>query len=109
MPYVDNDSRQNIGDGYTPDCAGLLNYVLSQHIDEYISDNGLNYQTLNDISGVLTNLNLEVYRRITAPYEDKKIKDNGDVFHKALALLKKALKAVVNPSVAPQYDHSDMD
>jgi hypothetical protein len=91
MPYVDSNDRQNLGDGYTPENAGQLNYMLAQVVDQYIEDKGLSYQTLNDVAGVLNCLNLEIYRRITAPYENVKISANGDVFHKALALLKKAV------------------
>lgn len=110
MPYVDAEARDRLAHGGTPQNAGELNYSLSLDVDQYIEDKGLSYQTLNDISGVLTNLNLEVYRRITAAYEEIKIEANGDVFHKALALLKKAIdKAKALVKVPHHYDHSDMD
>ena len=38
-----------------------------------------NYQTMNDIMGALAGAQIEFYRRKVAPYEDTKIKDNGDV------------------------------
>lgn len=91
MPYVDSNDRQNLGDGYSPENAGQLNYTLALVVDEYIETKGLSYKTLNDVTGVLTNLNLEVYRRLTAPYENVKISTNGDVFHRALDLLKKVV------------------
>lgn len=80
MPYVDDEARDRLAHGGTPQNAGELNYWISQDVDQYIEDKGLSYQTLNDISGVLTNLNLEVYRRISAPMEDGKMQTNGEVF-----------------------------
>jgi hypothetical protein len=47
---------------------------------DYIKDKGLSYQTLNDVLGALEGCKLELYRRQVAPYEDKKIQANGDVY-----------------------------
>jgi hypothetical protein len=91
MPYVSEEDRNRIEEGNSAENAGQLNYSLAIEVDQYIQDKGLSYQTLNDISGVLTNLNLEVYRRITSIYEDEKIRVNGDVFHFSLRLLKTLL------------------
>jgi len=41
---------------------------------------GPSYQTINDIIGALEGAKMEFYRRVVVPYEDKKIKDNGDVY-----------------------------
>jgi len=57
-----------------------LNYVFTQVITEYLDNNGESYQTINDIVGALECCKLELYRRIVAPYEDQKIKENGDVY-----------------------------
>ena len=58
---------------------GDLNYVLTRLCHGYIKDNGLNYSSINNTIGVLECCKLELYRRIAAPYEDKKIEENGDV------------------------------
>lgn len=60
--------------------AGELNYYITTLVDTYLSDNGLKYQTINDIVGALEGAKLEFYRRVVAPYENMKIKDNGDVY-----------------------------
>ena len=39
-----------------------------------------NYQAINDIVGAVEGAKLEFVRRIVNPYEDKKIKENGDVY-----------------------------
>lgn len=84
MPYIQQHERPQF-DGVLDGLGsfsgpGQLNYVLSQVIDDYIRENGLSYVTVNDAVGVLECLKMELYRRIVAPYEDKKIEANGDVF-----------------------------
>ena len=41
---------------------------------------GNSYATINDIIGALEGAKMEFYRRVVAPYEDEKIKENGDVY-----------------------------
>lgn len=81
MPYITQERRVLI-DTFTefPQNVGELNYTLSQEIKYYIRGQGIKYQTYNDVIGVLECLKLEIYRRLTAPYEDRKIEVNGDVF-----------------------------
>lgn len=59
----------------TIDITGKLNYFLFKLAKIY----GMNYKTYRDFIGELEAAKLEIYRRLTAPYEDKKIKENGDV------------------------------
>ena len=88
MPYVDQASRRRlepIVDACTsslpPDVtAGELNYLCTRLALEFVRRRGLSYQTLNDVSGALHNCAAEFYRRVVAPYEDGKIRANGDVF-----------------------------
>jgi Domain of unknown function (DUF6899) len=88
MPYVDQAARtrlQPIVDACArslpPDvAAGELNYLCTRLALEFVRRRGLSYQTLNDVSGALHNCAAEFYRRVVAPYEDTKIRTNGDVF-----------------------------
>lgn len=59
--------------------AGELQYAIALMIKDYIKRKGLNYQHCNDIMGALAGAQMEFYRRTVAPYEDKKIEENGDV------------------------------
>lgn len=81
--------------------SGLLE-ALNQSILRYIGTSGLSYRVINDILGALEGAKLEFkrrkgpglnqvlyafdevkadfYRRVAAPYEDEKIKQNGDVY-----------------------------
>lgn len=58
---------------------GELNYLVTLLCLKYLNERGEKYQTYNDILGALEGCKLEMYRRRIAPYEDKKIEENGDV------------------------------
>lgn len=59
--------------------AGELNYTITRIIQGYFRARGGRYQQINDIVGALESAKVEFQRRIVGPYEDKKIKENGDV------------------------------
>lgn len=81
MPYIKHERRGLIEPQFDFEIsnAGELNYVLTVIAHRYWNDNGQNYQAFNDIIGALEGCKLELYRRKVAPYEDEKIKENGDV------------------------------
>ena len=47
---------------------------------KYMQQHGLNYRVINDIVGAAEGAKAEFQRRVAAPYEDKKILQNGDVY-----------------------------
>jgi hypothetical protein len=55
---------------------GDINYVFTRIIKEVYP---LRYFHINRAIGVLECIKQEFYRRVAAPYEDIKIKENGDV------------------------------
>lgn len=86
MPYIESDRRKfltsktyqellDISDQMT---AGDLNFMISTLL-WYRFAKAQSYQTGNEIIGILECVKLEYMRRILAPYEDQKIKDNGDI------------------------------
>jgi len=81
MPYIKNYLREELveADQVVPSDAGELNYVFTKIAHNYWISCGQNYQAFNDIIGALEGCKLELYRRKVAPYEDKKILENGDV------------------------------
>ena len=79
MPYIEKEGRRRVLMKGAKS-AGELNYLFTYWIKKYICDNGKKYQTYNDIVGALENAKLEIYRRKVSIYEDKKIKENGDVY-----------------------------
>ena len=82
MPYIKPDSRQRLREyDYSPlpKTAGELNYVFARLIDRTLG-NDPGYDDLNLVVGVLECCKEEVYRRVGAVMEDRKIGENGDVF-----------------------------
>ena len=82
MPYIKQEMRDQFNDGLItlPSNEGEMNYVITDLLDDFLSAYGLNYANVNALVGVLECAKLELYRRIAAPYEDEKIKENGDVY-----------------------------
>jgi len=81
MPYIKTERRLAIDDGAIPKNAGELNYALTKIAHKYlVTGTKINYQRFNDIVGALESCKLEIYRRLVAEYENKKIIENGDVF-----------------------------
>ena len=87
MPYIPNDQRPVLDDKMDD----LINHLASLPLEE--QDGALNYtftriirkiyprryRHLNRALGVLSAVTQELYRRVIGPYEDEKIKENGDV------------------------------
>lgn len=55
---------------------GELNYVVTKILKDIYP---LRYFHINKAIGVLECIKLEYYRRVAAPYEDKKMKESGEV------------------------------
>ena len=79
MPYIPPSEQKKVDYDNLITNAGQFNYALHQLISIYIEQNDFNYQTFNDIVGGLECAKMELYRRSIAPYEDRKILQNGDV------------------------------
>lgn len=80
MPYIPQEDRR----GLDPDIhsalkAGELNFQITSLVHSYLERKGITYTTLNEVVGVLECAKLELYRRLAAPYEDQKVRENGDV------------------------------
>lgn len=58
--------------------SGEVNYCFSTILARAFRK-APNYGTISLICGVLVNVKDEFYRRFAAPYEDRKIKENGDI------------------------------
>ena len=87
MPYIPKDKRTEIDKALNPlieqlkqlpveEQDGALNYSVTKILKRMYEPSYFNY---NRAMGVLSNIKEEYYRREVAPYEDKKIQQNGDV------------------------------
>lgn len=79
MPYITPERRFALSEE-EPQTAGELNYLLTCLVKNYVTDHGLNYAIINDVVGALEGCKAEFQRRVVAPYEDKKIVENGDCY-----------------------------
>lgn len=57
---------------------GHINYIVSLLLDK-VYGKEMRYSDHNEAVGVLSCIQLELYRRKTAPYEDEKIEQDGDL------------------------------
>lgn len=95
MPYIAKKKREEIENDLerlvtnifcetdSKDLAGVCNYTITCFLNRVYktSKHGvLSYRDYNEIIGVLESAKLEFYRRQVAPYENKKIEENGDVY-----------------------------
>lgn len=90
MPYIKQEDRGRFDPhivsllseltrgGTTSPKSGEINYVISKLIWE-LFESAPSYNEGNALIGALECAKLEFYRRELAPYEDKKISENGDV------------------------------
>ena len=75
LKVIDKDSEGK-------DTAGVTNYAITNLLIGVFSQDKRSYNLFNSAVGVLGCVALELYRRAVAPYEDIKIKENGDVYPK---------------------------
>lgn len=85
MPYIDKAERRalqldSIAEEITS--PGMLNYAITRLADQYLRRDPLSYTRINEIMGVLACAQQEFYRRVATPYEEGKLKANGDVYGK---------------------------
>jgi len=87
MPYIQAADREfwnektkelegylSLEQSWTP---GDLNYVITRLL---LATGPARYEDFNTLVGVLECVKAELYRRAVAPYEDRKIAENGDVY-----------------------------
>jgi hypothetical protein len=81
MPYIATEARARLEQGGVPESPGELNYVITRAVDDYlVRKGGVRYSDLNEVIGALECAKLELYRRLAAPYEDRKRDEAGDVY-----------------------------
>ena len=82
MPYIKQNERSSMDqivdmmDDWGVQANGDLNYILYAYCKRHVKPSYNNYK---NFCGELRQCATEIERRILAPYEDKKIIENGDV------------------------------
>ena len=82
MPYIKQADRDRLvlPTTISIETPGELNYLITALARRYLERHGTSYATINAIVGALECAKSEFYRRVAAPYEEKKIAENGDVY-----------------------------
>ena len=81
-PYISQEQRAEI-DAWLDSIAlfvvppGELNYIITKLLLKTTPES---YSDYNTLVGVLECCKLELYRRLIAPYEDRKRDENGEVY-----------------------------
>ena len=84
MPYISQINRGKFDSSIVDlsnkiETDGELNYCISKLTHEILIKKGLSYQNINSIIGALECAKLEFNRIVVGRYEDKKIKENGNI------------------------------
>ena len=96
MPYIDEeerleldtqidnmilairDNKTNLNNPHDfSNYLGRINYCFSRIVYGVMRD--VSYRNIAMVTGVLENIKQEYYRRVAEPYEDIKIRQNGDI------------------------------
>ena len=91
MPYIQTKDREALEPSLTEltcqlnDKPGELNYLITRLVKQFLTvrfcrTGNIGYTDLNEVYGVLMAAAAEFYRRKVVPYEETKIKENGDVY-----------------------------
>lgn len=88
MPYISKERRKVLAPlrpiiSEIPQDPGEFNYIITQWMVDILNNTKYSYDVYNRLIGALECAKLELYRRMVAPYEDKKIEENGDVYEEA--------------------------
>ena len=88
MPYIKAEDRAKFllhadhgaeGIKLVAENAGELQYCIAVLIKAFLKP-GYRYKDLNDVMGALAGAQMEFYRVVVVPYEQKKIAENGGVY-----------------------------
>jgi len=90
MPYIPQSDRQKFENilnslrtilRYENEFkSSEFNFMISTAIADILDEKGMSYTNGANIIGCLECIKLELYRRVLSPYEDQKMKENGDVY-----------------------------
>jgi len=84
MPYIPEYDRERFQMPLNLLCdfietAGEMNYCISKLCHLVLQKKGLKYDNIAFVLAALEGAKLEFYRSVAAPYENKKMAENGDI------------------------------
>lgn len=95
MPYIEPKVRREMQDAINDlamfiESKGDLNYAICELVGKVILEDTLSYTKISERIDAVYDAHNELRRRLLEPYENTKIKENGDVrsFQTILDLMK---------------------
>ena len=84
MPYIRQERRDELSFRGSTD-SSELNYAITVLLVTHLgrlqrAGIPITYQHLNDCLGAMEGAKLEFVRRVVVPYEERKCRENGDVY-----------------------------
>lgn len=81
MPAIEESERKRLEDPAQPAYhVGNLTYILTREIKRYWVNSSRRYLNIAEILGALLCTILYFWDHVGRPYEEKKTKENGDVY-----------------------------
>lgn len=84
MPYLKDNIKKSLDDGWIPKTAGELTYCLQKQLHNFIEGKikcgGYHYEDLAVCLGALEGAKADLIQRVIEPYEVEKHAINGDVW-----------------------------
>jgi len=87
MPYIELEKRDEFDAcGIDAIAAGIENTGDFNYVISYLANHMVNYgpiksySALSAICGAISDAAKEFYRRVMVPFEEQKIRENGDVY-----------------------------
>ncbi len=80
MPYLEPKDKDRLLDHMYPTNGGELVYLLTVMALRFWTKSTRRFEAICTVIGALVCTAFEFYRRVAVPYENRKIKSNGDVY-----------------------------
>ncbi len=96
MTYIEQERRS-----LTPENAEELAFAITRVLIDYTNLRGLDYQTINDVSGVCVEALAEYRRRVVTAFMPMQIAANGDVYPETFPTPQPALPVPAGDPPAP--------
>ena len=91
MPYIKEEIRRELNvalehifdiiNNLPEGKKGAVNYVITRVVHETLVSNPYTYDTLSDAIAAFECAKLDLARRVMGPYEDIKLRENGEVYY----------------------------
>lgn len=80
MPYIDQETRDDLETGLPIENVGNLTYLLTKTLHRYWIHSPKRYQNIAEILGALECAKADFWENVASVYEKKKREENGGIW-----------------------------